>query len=86
MIKAYIILLLTALVGQISASFDQLFRQVDDYSPWGYMKDWKQNIDLNKQPVIGILSQTLETYMKPDPRFANYTSYMMTAYVKYVQG
>lgn len=49
------------------------------------MKDWKKNVDLNKQPVIGILSQTLEEYMTTDPRFANYTSYMMSAYVKYIQ-
>ena len=78
-------MVLTALVGQITASFDQLFQPVDDYSPWGYMKDWKKNVDLNKQPVIGILSQTLEEYMTTDPRFANYTSYMMSAYVKYIQ-
>ena len=40
---------------------------------------------MNKQPVIGILSQTLEIEMRNDSRFANYTSYIMGAYVKYIE-
>ena len=33
--------------------------------------------DLNKAPVIGILTQTLPDVLLADPRFAGKTSYMM---------
>jgi gamma-glutamyl hydrolase len=39
---------------------------------------------LNKQPVIGILTQTKEKYMK-GPDFDGYTSYIMSSYVKYME-
>jgi gamma-glutamyl hydrolase len=42
--------------------------------------------DLNKQPVIGILAQTLEPEMQVDPRFQNYTYYVMSSFVKFLQG
>ena len=48
-------------------------------------EDWIKDIDLNKEPVIGILSQTLEKYMHKDARFSNYTSYMMSDYVRYME-
>ena len=40
---------------------------------------------MNEQPVIGILTQTLEKGMQPDPRFEGYTSYIMSSYVKFME-
>lgn len=45
----------------------------------------KNPLDLNEQPTIGILTQTLESGMKKNPAFDGYTSYIMAAYVKYVE-
>ena len=46
-----------------------------------------ENIDTNEQPVIGIVSQTLDfTPDKDDHRFDDYKSYIMAAYVRFVQG
>jgi hypothetical protein len=42
--------------------------------------------DLNKQPVVGIVAQTLEPEMQTDPRFANYTYYVMSSFVKFLEG
>jgi hypothetical protein len=42
--------------------------------------------DLNKQPVVGIVAQTLEPEMITDPRFANYTYYVMSSFVKFLEG
>ncbi len=42
--------------------------------------------DLNLQPVIGIVAQTLEPEMQVDPRFANYTYYVMSSFVKFLEG
>ena len=42
--------------------------------------------DLNLQPVIGILAQTLEPEMLTDPRFENYTYYVMSSFVKFLEG
>ena len=36
-------------------------------------------------PVIGIVSQTLESEMKNDTRFDNYNSYIMKSYVTWVE-
>ena len=41
---------------------------------------------MNKQPVIGILSQTIEDPMKNDTRFDDYTSYIMSDVVKFMEG
>lgn len=38
------------------------------------------------KPVIGLVSQTLESKMQTDPRFEGYTSYIMTSYVNFVAG
>ena len=40
---------------------------------------------MNEQPVVGILSQGLEDWMRNDSRFDNYTSYIMMSYANYVQ-
>lgn len=42
--------------------------------------DWKGKVDLNQQPVIGILSQTLTAGVAD-----GYTSYIMAAYVDYIK-
>ena len=42
--------------------------------------------DLNKQPVVGIVAQTLEPEMLEDPRFENYTYYVMSSFVKFLEG
>jgi gamma-glutamyl hydrolase len=42
-------------------------------------------LDRNEQPVIGILSQTLEDYMKNDTKYEGYQSYIMSSYVKYIE-
>jgi len=42
-------------------------------------------VSTKQSPVIGIVTQTLEWNMKSDQRFANYTSYVMSAYVKQMQ-
>jgi gamma-glutamyl hydrolase len=42
--------------------------------------------DLNLQPVVGIVAQTLEPEMQADPRFANYTYYVMSSFVKFLEG
>ena len=49
------------------------------------LEDSKPDLDINMQPVIGILTQTLEDEMKTDPAFAGYTSYIMSSYVKYIE-
>ena len=41
--------------------------------------------DLNQAPVIGIVSQPLPDDMKADPRFEGKTSYIMEAYVQFVE-
>ena len=41
--------------------------------------------DVNQQPVIGIVSQTLPNSLIKDPRFAGKTSYMMQAYVDWAK-
>ena len=42
--------------------------------------------DLNLQPVVGIVAQTLEPEMQADLRFANYTYYVMSSFVKFLEG
>jgi hypothetical protein len=46
---------------------------------------WIENVDTNQRPVIGVLSQSLEDYMIDDPRFEGFNSYIMSAYVKYIE-
>lgn len=41
--------------------------------------------ELTDKPVIGILTQTLEVEQINNTQFAGYNSYMMTAYVDYIQ-
>lgn len=43
------------------------------------------NVDINPQPVIGIVSQPLATSMLSDPRFAKCDTYIMAAYVKFFE-
>lgn len=42
-------------------------------------------LDSNTQPVIGILTQTLEKSMQADEKFKGYKSYIMSAYVKFME-
>lgn len=42
-------------------------------------------VDSNEMPTIGILSQQLADDMLDDPRFAQYDSYIMAAYVKFME-
>lgn len=42
--------------------------------------------DVNEQPVIGIVSQPLDSSFVNDPRFVGYNSYIMAAYVEFFQG
>ena len=44
----------------------------------------KPDLDTNTQPVIGILTQTLENSMT-GPEYAGYKSYIMSSYVKYME-
>ena len=46
---------------------------------------WKQTVDLNDAPVIGIISMSLEESMLDDPIFDGYSSYIMSSYVKYFE-
>jgi len=41
--------------------------------------------DLNSAPVIGIVSQPLATALTKDPRFDGKTSYIMQAYVNWLE-
>ena len=41
--------------------------------------------DTNPQPVIGIVTQPLSSSLKKDPRLADKTSYIMQAYVHFMQ-
>ena len=41
--------------------------------------------DLNQAPVIGIVTQTLSGEMIADPRFAGKTSFIMEAYVNFME-
>lgn len=50
--------------------------------------NWKAHIDLNLQPVIGIFTQTikdLDEFDKPEAASTK-VSYIMSSYVKYLQG
>ena len=48
-------------------------------------KNSSGNVDLNEQPVIGIVSQGLDSDFNNDPRFDGYDSYIMAAYVKFME-
>lgn len=43
------------------------------------------DFNVNMQPVIGILSQPLPSSLKEDPRFAGKTTYLMQAYVDFME-
>jgi hypothetical protein len=60
---ASLIILLSLIKNTSSQNFLQ-----EPTDSWVNIKS-RKNIDLNEQPVIGILSQTLEDYMKTDPQF-----------------
>lgn len=66
--------------------FKPEYNLIGNEDPWERAGlNWKDKIDKNMEPVIGIMTQTLEDYMKEDPRFEQYDSYIMSAYVKYIQ-
>ena len=45
------------------------------------------DVDTNMQPVIGILTQAVsEDLKKADPKFNDYSSYMMADYVQFIEG
>ena len=41
--------------------------------------------DLNPQPIIGIVSQPLDSSFVNDPRFEGTDSYILAAYVKFME-
>lgn len=41
--------------------------------------------DQNKQPMIGIVTQTLPDELKNDPRFEGKTSYIAQSYVRFLE-
>ena len=43
------------------------------------------DFNINTQPVIGILSQPLPSSLRDDPRFAGKTTYLMQAYVDFME-
>lgn len=43
------------------------------------------NFDGTQNPVIGVVSQTLEDEMKVDPRFSKYQTYIMKSYVTWLE-
>jgi gamma-glutamyl hydrolase len=49
------------------------------------LKNSSPNFDLNEQPVIGIVSQGIDSDFVNDPRFVGYDSYIMAAYVKFIE-
>lgn len=40
--------------------------------------------NLNQEPIVGVISQSLEPEMLSDPRFEGYTSYIMFSYVDFL--
>lgn len=44
-----------------------------------------EDVDTNLQPVIGILTQQLDPSFANDPRFKGYDTYLMAAYVKFME-
>lgn len=46
----------------------------------------KASWDLNEQPVIGVVSQPIDDSFPDDPRFEGYSTYIMAAYVDFLQG
>ena len=46
----------------------------------------EDDFDTTTNPTIGIVSQALSSDMKKDPRFDGYNSYIMAAYVKFMEG
>ena len=60
----------SALLSAVSA--ERLQQSASDY-------------DLNEQPVIGIVAQGIDSDFSGDPRFDGYDSYIMAAYVKFVE-
>ena len=68
---------------------------VDASSKLDSLKQYKMNKDLKtflggnnigtENPVIGIVSQTLEAEMKNDTRFKDYKTYIMKSYVTWVE-
>ena len=71
---------ITSLLGVALAS-----HQLPLVSIKQYMSRSAGNIDTNEQPVIGILSQPLDPDFDGDSRFDGYDSYLMAAYVKFVE-
>ena len=87
---AYLRITLLALLSIVSLSQAGYTPQPKVKSFLQYQKQILQfpnsGADLNKQPVVGIVAQTLEPEMLADPRFANYTYYVMSSFVKFLEG
>ena len=50
------------------------------------LNPWLKSVDLDEKPVIGIVSQTIDFHPDPsDHRFDNTTSYIMEAYVNFME-
>ena len=74
---------LNSLVLAISSG--QQLKFLDDSDTCDKVNPWLTTLDTNKQPVIGILSQTYDFDTSGDPRFDNHTSYIMASYVKFLE-
>ena len=91
MINGIYILTTTLLIGVLASN--QLFLKLDDETKesndapkagFGSLSDWKFHLDRNERPVIGVFSQTIVEADYNDPKFANKTSYIMSAYTKFI--
>ncbi len=79
-------ILVSALFASYSMANNQapsFLQYPSDASPKSLTDSFTSGVDLNQQPVVGILTQTLEDDMKTDPRFDGYTSYIMHSYVDF---
>lgn len=64
-----------------SASKFEHFKQYLHNSVGASSRQWEGT----QEPVIGVVTQTLEKEMNDDPRFADYKYYIMQSYVDWLQ-
>lgn len=67
-------LLLATTARAVPASKQALFEQ---YHTQKSTNGFRNITEVNEQPVIGVISQSLETEMQGDTRFGEYGSYIM---------
>jgi hypothetical protein len=76
--------LITSMVFALSVTATEIpsFLGDDDLAP---LFDAGEAYNNTEKPVIGLLTQPLEDDMKTNPIFDGYNSYVMAAYVKYME-